>query len=241
MIKAQNARKYILLALCFISCAVHSQDESKFLYRLYGGPVLAFYNNNTDYTINTKARISVTAGGRMEYMFNGLSSITAGFEYITHGLAFDSYFFTPDQQIIYDKTFPFHHKVRLHEAQVPLLAKFNFTKENDKIFNAYVTAGWGYRYIFASRSTITSNITGEKVWKGGVNADMEYSLFAPRGGSMLLAGFGTERNFQPAKTSIYLELQYKFGLSRFRYRGSGTAKEFFIKDSFLSVNIGYKL
>jgi hypothetical protein len=241
MIRLRYASALFLMAVCFLVRDARARDESKYLYRFYGGPVLAFYNNNPDYTINTRARASLTSGARIEYLFTGYSSITAAVEYMTHGLRFDSYFFEPGQQIIYDKTFPFHHKVRLHEAHLPIIAKYNFTKENDKILNGYAMVGWGYRYIFASRSTITSNVTGDKVWRGKINADEEYHLFTRKGGSMLLAGFGTERNFQPNRTSGYIELIYKFGLSRFRYQGSGTAREFFIKDSFLSVCIGYKI
>lgn len=240
MIKARHAYTYLLMVASLLSQPSSAREESKFLYRFYGGPVIAFYNNDPDYTINTKARASFTFGGRIEYMFNGLSSMTASVEYVTHALGFDSYYFSPGQLPIYDKTFPFHHQVRLNELHVPLLAKFNFNKENDQVFNGYLVTGWSYRYIFSSYTEITSNISGTYAWTGNINTDMQYPLFTRRGGSMLVAGFGTERNFQPKRTSAYIELQYKFGLSRFRYEGSGTAREFFIKDSFLAVNIGYK-
>lgn len=240
MIKPQHVYAYLLLITCLLSRQAHARDESNYLFRFYGGPVLAFYNNDPDYTINTKARASFTLGGRMEYLFNGYNSITVGAEYVTHALGFDSYFFNPGQLPVYDKTFPYHHNVRLHEVHVPLLAKFNFIKENDQPFNAYVLAGCSYRYIFSSYAIITSNINGAYAWTGNIHADMEYPLIVRSGSSLLVAGFGTERNFQPQRTAAYIELQYKFGLSRFRYEGSGTAREFFIKDSFLAVNIGYK-
>ena len=240
MIKARHAL-LLLFAICICGMA-SAREESKYLYRLYAGPIIAFYKNNPDYTINTRARASLTVGARMEYMINGYSSMTFAAEYVTHSLAFDSYHFEPGtQQLVYDKTFPFHHDVRLHEVHVPFIAKFNATKENDKPFNSYLLTGWAYRYIFASTATITSNVNGSFAWIGNINADEEYSLFTKKGGSILLAGFGTERNFQPKRTSAYIEFTYKFGLSRFRYQGSGVAREFFIKDSFLSVNIGYKL
>jgi hypothetical protein len=235
--KRQFTFTLLILLLCNGAIA---DGEKTVLTRVYTGPILGFYNNNEDYTANTKALFSFTVGMKWEYKFNGLASLGIGAEYVSHGLAFDSYYFAPGQQTFYDKTFPFVHKARLHEAHAPILFKYNFTKENDTPMNGYLMVGWGYRYIFASNTTITSKATGDFAYVGNIQASMEYKLFTRNGGSMLLGGIGFERNFQVKHTSIYMELLYKYGLSRFRYNGSGTADPFYIKDAFLSVNMGYK-
>lgn len=233
---------HIVLLLILFPLCIHAKDKEnrKVLVRMYAGPVLAFYHNNEDYTINTHSRMSVNTGIRFEYMINGYNSICMAPEYLTHSLSFDSYYFAPGQLELYDKSFPYTHTVRLHEAQLPFLFKYNFTKENDKIMNGYLLAGWGYRYILDGESTITQVNNSSITWNGKIDATMEYHLLSPHDGSMLLAGGGFERNYQNEHRGIYGELLFKYGLSRFNYPGSGTTVPFFIKDSFLCINLGYK-
>jgi hypothetical protein len=231
---------YIFL-LSFIPQLLYAGDDKKWLVRMYTGPVISSYHNNEDFTANTKARFAYSAGARTEHLFNGYGSIAGGLEYLYHSLAFNSYYFAPGETTIYDKSFAYSHTARLHELHVPILLKYNFTKENDKPVNAYVLAGWSYRFIFASYGYIDNTSSGIHAWEGKLHVTEEYHLLDKRGGSMMVAGFGFERNIQNKHRSIYGELQYKYGLSRFRYTGSGTAAPFFIKDSFVCVNLGYKI
>jgi hypothetical protein len=236
----QRALTLILLFILPLLAPAQEYKTKKFKKRIYFGPAIASYKNNTDFTVNTRPRMGVNLGVRFEYMFNGYNSLCFAAEYLTHGLSFDSYYFDLGQVTLYDKTFPYHHQARLHEAQLPVLFKYNFQKENNKARNTYLLIGWGYRYILASYSYITNISNGRAAWEGPTDATAENPLLLKRGSSMLMAGIGFERNNLPKERAIYLELLYKYGLSRFQYNGSGTAAPFFIKDAFTCINVGAK-
>lgn len=230
----------LLLTILTHLASAQEYKVKKFKKRVYFGPVIASYKNNPDFTVNTRPRMSVDLGVRFEYMFNGYNSLCFAAEYLTHGLSFDSYHFESGQITLYDKTFPFHHQVRLHEAQLPILFKYNLQRENDKPRNTYFLIGWGYRYILSSYAYITKISTGRAAWEGNIDATAEHDLFFKRGSSMLMAGFAIEKNNLRKEKGIYLEFLYKYGLSRFQYNGSGTAAPFFIKDSFTCITVGIK-
>ena len=229
-----------LLLFAFIAPAALRAQDKKIRTRVYGGPVIATYRNNDNYTANSRGRAAANLGVRFEYRLGPQAGLGPAVEYVTHGLRFDSYFFHPGQHAMYDRSFPYTHTVRIQELHVPVIFKYNFLKENEKTHNSNIMVGWGYRYMFSSRSTVIASGADRLTWDDRIDTEMEYSLLGRKGGAMLITGMGAEKNYQVSKTSIYAELLLKYTLTRWRYSTNGEAAPFYIKNSFIAINFGYK-
>lgn len=231
----------LLLVVLFSMPSMARPDKPKRIQtRIYTGPVIALYRNSDHYTVNSKSRFAINLGARFEYRLGAQATLGPALEYLTHGIRFNSYFFQPGQHALYDKSFPYTHTARLQELHVPFIFKYSLKRENDFPENAYGMVGFGYRYVFASRSSVVPAGGNGITWEDDIDARLEHSLFGGKIGAMVMTGAGAEKNFQVSKTSFYGELTYKFPLARWRYRTNGEAAAFYIKDSFITINVGYK-
>ena len=211
-------------------------------WRLSVMPVISFYNNNPDYTINTHALVGFGLGAKAELSLksNKRSKLIAGMEYINQGLKFDSYYFMQGYSLRYDKHFDYEHSIRFQAIELPLLYKQCFTDEDDKFYSAYVMIGWACRYIFTANATITNAETGTLIWEGTSDLESEHPLFYKKISTALLFGGGFERKLGNYNHAVFFEACYHYNLFRLHYTGNELSNNIFFKNNQLTIGIGYK-
>lgn len=233
---------YVALILSLSYCCF-AQDKVPSKYRpnnlIYAGAVVPFYSNNPYHTIDTQGAFSFNAGyKKIIRVLEG--SFECGVEYVNEGLSFKSYYFAPGYSKLYDKTFPYTHDVRMNELQIPLLFRHTFNKENKHKATPYFTAGWALRILMYSSTSIQSIADGTEVYSGQTDLSFQYPFPWNNFGSLLQGGLGLQFNNIQTQSALFFELNYKLGISAFHYTGANASNDLIIKDSNLTINVGYK-
>ncbi|MBI2269726.1 MAG: hypothetical protein HYU69_05135 [Bacteroidetes bacterium] len=243
-IAAHRSKSFVILLLGLFSLCMHAQDSApskkiRTNKRMYIGMVIPFYSNNRDHTDETKGSFAFNIGFKKMYKLFG-TGIETGLEYLNQGLSFRSYYFAPGYSKLYDKTFPFTHTLRMNEFQLPILLKQSLGKETRRKTTSYFTFGWAWRYILYSNTSIESINDGIQVYDGKTKITFEYPFPWSRFGSLLQGGLGLQFNNLQTQSALFFEANYKLSISRFHYTGRNNSNNLFIKDSNLSINVGYK-
>lgn len=237
---------FLQFLLCFFfSPFVPAQDfNSNKIYvqaRVHVAPLFSFYQTDKDYSANAKTSVGFIAGAKAELVFNPSTSLLVGLDYLHHGLTFESYYFAPAYSRSFDKKFNAIHHLNINEFQIPVLLNFNIGVRNTELLNMlYVNAGWVFRYLMPTSTTITSKSDGKELWKGNTDLKMEYSLFTKKTGSMIQSTIGFQHIFPRNHQAMFCEITYQYGLSPFRYVGNEASFDLLISDSHVSMGLGYR-
>lgn len=231
---------WALLALQFYATAQgETYKKKRTNKRIYIGTLAAFYSNNPDHTIDTKGKTSFNFGFKRTFnIFT--TNIDVGLEYVNQGFSFNSYYFAPGYSKLYDKTFPFTHNIRMNELQVPILLKQPLGKESKNKVSSYLALGWAWRIIMYSRTSIASTNDGIQVYDGLTDINFKYPFPWKHFGSLLQAGLGLQFNNLHTHTALFFETYYKLSISPYIYTGNVNTNNLLIKDSNISINVGYK-
>lgn len=237
-------KRLLILLFSLFAMHIHGQDASpakkiRTNKRLYAGIVIPFYMNNPDHTEETKKGFAFNVGFKRTFKLLS-TNIETGLEYINHGLSFRSYYFAPGYSKLYDKTYPFTHTIRINEFQLPIVLKQSLGRETKSRATSYFTVGWAWRYLVYSKTSIESMSDGVQVYDGKTNTSFEYPFPWGRFGSILQGGLGLQFNNLLTQSALFFEVNYKYGISRFHYVGKQNTNSLFIKDSNISINVGYK-
>jgi len=217
---------------------IASSGKPKVNKRLYGGFIFPIFTNNPYHTTGTSSSFSFNLGFKRTFIFAS-SKFDIGIEYLNQGLSFQSYYFAPGYSVLYDKSFPFLHDLRIQELQLPVLYRYMFGKETRNKTTPYLTIGWALRFIAYATSTIQSS-DGILVFDDQTDLGFENPFITSRLSSMWQASFGLQFNNVKTLKAFYVELGYKLGTSRYHYVGNGTSNDLMIKDSNVTLNFGYK-
>ncbi|HVA98178.1 MAG TPA: outer membrane beta-barrel protein [Bacteroidia bacterium] len=204
-------------------------------------PVLSFFQNNADYTANTKASPGFDVRAEEEILFRTNISILTGLEYVRQGMTFNSYYFEPGYSLIYNKKFDYQHTLSTNEFQLPILVKQSFSSEKDNKNTFYFVAGWALHYMMYAHATIVSGLDGQELFKGKTNLDVQYPLFGNKFGSILQAGLGFQHNNRILQKAVFIDFIYKYTINQFLYTGNGTSNKINFRNSSLSISIGYRM
>jgi hypothetical protein len=233
----------VVVCFCLMSYYANSQDAAPTKIhsnkRLYAGAVIPFYTNNPDHTAETRGGFAFNIGFKRTFRIFD-NSLETGLEYVNHEVSFRSYYFAPGYSKLYDKTFPFIHDLKINELQLPIIFKQTFGKETKHQATSYFTVGWIWRYFVYSSTSIQSINDGIQVYDGKTDVTFEYPFPWAHFGSLLQGGLGLQFNNIQKQTALFFEVNYKYGISRFHYVGNGNTNDLFIKDSNISINVGYK-
>lgn len=234
----------IVVSILLFKPTGKAQDSSpagkiRFNKRLYAGFVIPFYSNNPNHTTETTSNFSFNLGFKESFKIFE-NNFETGLEYIHHGLSFRTYYFAPGYSKLYDKTFPFLHELSINELQLPIIFKQAWGKETKSKATSYFILGWAWRYLMYSSTSIQSINDGIQVYDGKTDITFEYPFPWAHFGSMLQGGLGLQFNNIQTQKSLFFEVIYKYGISRFYYNGNGNTNSLFIKDSNITINAGYK-
>lgn len=236
---------FTLLAVFTLQANPLSRSKKKklqFKYRASFAPIISLYKNNADYTSSNSPRAGINLSLRLEPNWKGNFHVHLGFELNRYALDFDSYYFAQGYSVIYDRNFDFKHSLRYFDAQIPLLLKYSFPEEEENENTFYFIGGWSLRGIFFGRTTIQQISTGEILLnKKYSSPTIEYPLLVSQLGGVLQFGFGAQRNILHSHRSVFVELLWKYPVSRIHYNGYKNSNNLYIKDSHVLVSLGVKI
>ncbi len=233
----------------------YSYHKGKIKHRISAGPVLSFYKNHPQHTVNTQAETGFCASYKMEIAIERKTGLLVGLEYLSHGLTFQGYYSAPGNTYLFDRTFAYTHEIRVQEIQLPIAYKKAFNLEKDNFYTPYFFLGVGARYIIGSYYVITNDSTGDVVYDGKGSMDFEHQaatqivnkLFkgvhqtiTREYNAFFQGGLGTQYNFRNSAKSIFFEITYKYGISRLHYEGYQNSNDLNIKDSHWGFTVGVK-
>lgn len=192
------------------------------------------------------------ATARLEFVFTRNFRILLGGDVISQSCAFDTYFFAKNHSTIYDNRYNYHHVLRTWELHLPVMFRLAFTKnEDDRNNSLYGLGGWALKFNLFSHTKVTQIDTDEEIYKGPTQIPFENAILGKRTGNELIAGLGFTHRFNHSMESIYFEVIYRYGLSRFTYLGDadggfgGIADEstniLLIGNRSISIGIGFRM
>lgn len=219
---------------------VSSYKVRKVKHRISAGPVISFYKNNPQHTVNTKAKAGFNAAYKCEIVLGRKTNFLVGLEYMSQGLKFNGYFSAPNHTYLFDETFAYSHEIRFQEVQLPLALKIAFGPEKDNRFSSYFFLGPGFRYIVKSTAFIESDSTQETVLDGTTDLTFENHIVDQHFNAFLHAGMGIQKNFHDTGKALFLEFTYKYNISRLHYAGYQNSNNLNIRNNSLSICVGVR-
>lgn len=235
-----------LLSFLLFRQQVKGQAEDfgkiKVKYQLMGFGAVSFFSGDNRIIGGITNKMGGGLSFRSEIHLLQELSFVFGLEAMSQGLSTTSYYFKPGYSVLYDKNYHFQHDIRIYEATLPLLFKESLAgaKEDDSFFNFYLVFGYELKYNMYSQATITDLNTGAVVFDNGIKMPYEHQFTGNLVGHNLLGGLGFNRNFLPGKHTFFIELDYRYGLSRYVYNGNDNSNALLFHNSMLSVGFGLR-
>lgn len=248
-----SVKKYfVLIAGLLFTISAFADNEFPYRrgvvrHRLALAPVVSFYKNHPQHTINTKAKSGFYASYKAELFSGKKMNLLLGLEYLNQGFSFQGYYVRPGHTYAFDKTYAYSHTARVQEINVPIGLKIAFNMEVDNYFSPYFSGGFAPRYIINSYNLIVNDSTGRTEYEGKGNVNFENNIgllpFLPpvtKLGGFLYGGLGCQYNFRGSAKALFFEMTYKYALSRFNYHGYKNSNDLNIKNSNLAFIFGIR-
>jgi hypothetical protein len=216
-------------------------NRNNYAFSFATGGVTSFFKVDTRISQPATPLAGVNGMLRMHYIPASSFHLHAGFEIMTQGTQFNTYYFIPGYSILYDSNYVYTHRLRTLEVYIPLIARFGVKKKEENaraLF--YFLAGWSPKLLLSGRSAVSSAITGAPIWNGSTNLEYENWVVGRQTGFVLLGGIGVDKRIKYTENFISFELIYRHNLSRIRYVGNIDSNSLLIRNSSLNLQIGYR-
>jgi len=209
--------------------------------RLGFSPVIALYGGNKNHTVNTKQKIAFSFSLKEEIRIDrkNQSFIFIGADYIQHGLSFNSYYFYSDSIALYDQSFRYKYNLTIHELNFPLQFKYSFQRENNSMYSSYVFAGYCYRWLLANKLSVEGE--GQDIVEKKTDLKFKLPAFSYYNNSFFSLGLGAQKNLPLKHNAIFIEAQYRYGLSPIYFNETFTASSLYFNTHFLLITVGVKI
>jgi hypothetical protein len=209
--------------------------------RLGFSPIIALYGSNKNHTANTKQKVAFSFSLKEEIRIDrkNQSFIFIGADYIQHGVSFNSYFFYSDSIALYDQSYRYKYNLTIHELNFPLQFKYSFQRENNSIYSSYVFAGYCYRWLVTNNLNVAGE--GENIVTKKTDLRFKLPAFSYYNNSFFSLGFGAQKNLPLRHNAVFIEAQYKYGLSPIYFKESFTASSLYFNTHFLMITVGVKI
>lgn len=208
--------------------------------RVSVSPVIGFYSANAHHTSSPSQKMSFSVSCKEEIRLDKKNTtfFMIGAEYMLHGLNFNSYYFYADSLKLYNGRMDYKYSLLIHEVDFPLLLKYSFQKETNKIWSRYVFAGYCYRWLVAGNLKVSLN--GQGVENKAETLKFKNPAFNPVNNSFLCAGFGLQKNDMFSHNAFFAEIQFRYGLSPYYFSEDFAPTSLYINGHHLYVTVGLK-
>ncbi len=237
-------KKIILLAAVIYTTTCFSQglyyQTVSFKHRISGGSMLSFFGKDPHNLSKVNSLFGFTVNYNCEINIIDNVSVLAGITYANQAVQFNGYFVAPGYTYIFDNSFAYTHRLRFQSAQLPLTLKLSLNDDADKPYTPYFLLGFGFSYLYSAKTSIISDSTENKVYKGKTDLAFENFLFNNKLNSFFQGGFGIQKNIRKKERALFLDFMYKFDISRLHYTGYQNSNAVRFRNSNLSVIVGFK-
>lgn len=237
--------KKIIFLLITIAYGINSYAQGfyfqpTFKQRINGGVIFSFFGKDPHVAKNIHPLFGFTVGYNTEIELIDNSSILAGLTYTNQAVQFNGYFVAPGHTYLFDETFAYTHRLRFQSLQVPVALKLNLNTEADNAYTPYFLLGLGFNYIFNASVSVVSDSTDNRIYKGPAELSFENHIINKQFNSFIQGGFGLQKNMRRKERALFIELIYKFDISRMAYSGYENSNNIHFRNSNLSIMTGIK-
>lgn len=212
----------------------------------------SIYKVDTRHSMPATARMGFGGNARLEMVFTRNFRILLGADVISQSCSFNTYYFAKNQSQIFDLDYHYQHSLRTWELHIPLMFRLAFTRNEDDVDNSvYGLCGWATKVHVAAHTNVTNLDDGQEVYNGKTRLDFENWFIGKKFGNELVAGIGLTHRFHHSPESVFFELIYRYGLSRYTYYGNPTGglgsyngdstNSLLMKNASLSFGIGFRM
>jgi hypothetical protein len=247
MQKGVSIKRVLFLLIIFAcSATVFSQNQSYYFrfppvnHRFSAGATFSFFSKDPHVVKSIRPLIGYTANYNCEIELFDNSNLLVGLSYTALGAQFQAYYAAPGYTYAFDGTFAYTHRLRYQLAQLPIAMKIHFNSEADNSVTPYLMVGIGFSYLLSATTTIVSDSTDMKVYKGGADLTNENSVILKGLNSFAQAGLGIQKNNRNNGRALFLEFLYKYDVSRLHYAGHKNSNRVNFRNSNISVVVGMK-
>lgn len=243
MLKGKNRNITFVLCLLF-SFSLFSQSTKKKSgngTRIQIGPVISFYKINSNHASNASQKMSGLFGFKHEWRLDRQykSYFLVGFDYLLHGINFDSYYFFPDTLQLYDKSFNYTYSLYIHELNLPVQYKYLFKREDNSLFSGYVIAGYHLRYFLPGNLTVTQY--GEEIQEDQPEMKFNTPFIVDQLNSCISIGLGWQKNsLNSSKGSYFVELNTRYNFSPYYFKTPYSASSLTMNATQIMLLLGFK-
>lgn len=210
-------------------------------HRISGGALFSFFGKDPHVAKNIRPLFGFIASYNSEIELIDNTSILAGLSYTNQAVQFNGYYVAPGYTYLFDGTFPYTHRLRFQEIQLPLAVKFNFNVEEDHAYTPYFMGGLGFSYIFKANVSVVSDSTENTIYKGATDVIFENHLIHEKLNTFFQTGFGLQKNSRKTDKALFIDLIYKLDFSRLQYKGNENSNNVRIRNSSISIVVGIKM
>jgi hypothetical protein len=211
-----------------------------FAFSYAGGPVVSFFKNDTRMSEATKPLPGFTGMFRLHLSPSTSFHVQIGMEVMTQACSFNTYYFAPGFSTFYDSAYDYTHRLRTLELYVPIMFRAGLTSNEANARAIFYLLGGYAPKVFIGSSTDVSKRNGGGIWGGSTQLTFENWFLGNQTGNVLMAGFGIDKRIKMTEKFISFEVLYRYNLSRFIYTGRIDTNELLIKNSCITVQVGYK-
>ncbi len=239
-------KRYLHITLLFLLPLLsfgqkQKAGEPKLCYtRAFFGPAIGLYNNNNFHTANTRPGVAIGAGIFEEVHLYKTVFFVGGIDYMYNSMAFNSYYFEPGYQYLYNNKFDYNYTLKMQEARLNLMLRFVGGDEIKNEFSTYLEAGYVLRCLFNTQMQVTSNLSGDKLFSGTTHADFMGRTLNKKFSSGFRINAGVQHNYLRSHKAWFIQLSYVQGLARFLIHEDFTPASIAIRSSFIQLCLGYK-
>jgi hypothetical protein len=243
-------RKYILItvvlllsqrALAFRPPALTAYEKRIYSFSLAGGFGYSFFKVDERHSDPASSLLGMTGMFRFHFFARPNVHIQLGLEVLSQKTKFNTYYFAEGHSLFYDRSFGYTHRMRTYELYIPLMARIgtNMQEANARsIF--YIEGGYAIKTFLAASTLITRNADNKDIWGGTTELTFEHQFLSEQTNSVALLGIGLDKRIGWTEKFVSFELLYRYGFSRFRYRGNFDTNDLMLKNSCLTFQIGYR-
>lgn len=207
-------------------------------HRFSAGGTFSFFSKDPHVVKSIRPLIGYCANYSAEIEIFDKASLMIGLSYTSLAAQFQAYYAAPGYTYVFDGTFAYTHRLRYQMVQLPIGMKFNFNSEADNFFTPYGLLGIGFSYILSAKTTIVSDSTDTRVYKGNADLTNENAALLKKLNSFAQAGLGIQKNNRNNGRALFLEFSYKYDVSRLHYGGYQNSNRINFRNSNVSVIVG---
>lgn len=219
-----------------------SRQEKRIAFSTSGMGLLSFFNADERHSTPANALTGFGLDARAEFIFSEEFRVFTGAGFFSQSCTFNTYYFALGHSTLYDKNFDYEHRLRTYELHIPVLFRVGLTPNESDADNAfYLLGGWALKTQLATRARVSQVSNGQEVWRGKATLQFENWFIRPTIGNLLVGGIGLDHRFNHSKESVFFEVLYRYGLSRYIYSGNVDTNDLLIKNSSVSFGVGFRI